>query len=46
MNTSAPAQNMYVAYPQTDGQTVGSNYVMKVWFSSSLDCERHGGLHQ
>ncbi|HEX4086186.1 MAG TPA: hypothetical protein VHY22_14820 [Chthoniobacteraceae bacterium] len=37
VNTQAPAQNMYVAYPQTDGATVGSSYVMKVWFSSSLD---------
>ena len=37
VNTAAPAQNMYVAYPQTDGQVVGPNYVMKVWFSSSLD---------
>ncbi len=37
VNTQAPAQNMNIAYPQTDGQTVGSGYVMKVWFSQSLD---------
>ncbi len=36
VNTSAPAQNMFFAYPTTDGQTVGSNYIMKVWFSPSL----------
>ncbi len=37
VTTAAPAQNMFVAYPQTDGQTVGANYILKVWFSKSLD---------
>ena len=44
VNTAAPPQNMYVAYPQTDGQTVGSNYIMKVWFSNSLDASGTASL--
>ncbi len=46
VNTQAPAENMYVAYPQTDGQVVGPGYVMKVWFSNTLDAKRHGQFHQ
>lgn len=29
-------QRMFIAYPTTDGETVGANYVMKVRFSSVL----------
>jgi hypothetical protein len=36
VNTAAPLENMFVAYPQTDGQTVGQGYVMKVWFTNDL----------
>jgi glycosidase len=36
VNTNGPTTRIFVAYPQTDGQTVDSNYVMKVWFSKSL----------
>ena len=36
VNTNAPAVQMFVAFPQTDAQVVGANYVMKVWFSKTL----------
>ncbi|MEO8614512.1 MAG: alpha-amylase family glycosyl hydrolase, partial [Luteolibacter sp.] len=35
-NAAGDPQRMYVAYPSTDGQTVGEGYVMKVRFSSNL----------
>ncbi len=36
VNTNGPVTRLFVAFPNSDGQTVGSNYVMKVWFSKSL----------
>ena len=36
VNTNAPPVQMYIAFPQSDGMTVGAGYVMKVWFSNQL----------
>jgi len=33
---AAPTQAVFVAFPPNDGDTVDSNYVMKVYFSNSL----------
>jgi len=33
---AAPTQALFVAFPATDGDTVDSNYVMKVYFSNYL----------
>ncbi len=41
VNAWGPDTRVSVAWPQADGDTVGSNYVMKVWFSKSL---ADGGL--
>lgn len=35
-NAAGDPQRMFIAYPSTDGQTVGEGYVMKVRFSSNL----------
>ena len=35
-STSAPAVQLFVAFPQADDQVVGANYVMKAWFSKTL----------
>ncbi|MBX7211499.1 MAG: hypothetical protein K1X78_24550 [Verrucomicrobiaceae bacterium] len=36
VNTAGPDYRVFVAYPQTDGDTVDDNYVMKVFFTKSL----------
>ena len=36
VNTAGPTTRIFVAWPQTDGQTVDSSYVLKVWFSKSF----------
>ncbi|HOW96433.1 MAG TPA: alpha-amylase family glycosyl hydrolase [Kiritimatiellia bacterium] len=36
VKTDAPAYDLYVAWPQYDGDLVFSGYVAKVWFSQSL----------
>ncbi len=36
VNTSAPVQRLFVAWPQQDGDTVGVGYQMKAYFSKSL----------
>jgi hypothetical protein len=36
VTTAGPNIRLFVAYPQSDGTLVDSNYVMKVWFSKSL----------
>ncbi len=36
VNTAGPATRLFVAFPQGDGQVVGDDYVMKVWFSKAL----------
>lgn len=33
---AAPTQALFVAFPASDGDTVDSNYVMKIYFSTSL----------
>lgn len=33
---AAPTQAMFVAFPPNDGDVVGDDYIMKVWFSKSL----------
>ena len=36
VKTDAPAYDMYVAWPQNDGDTVWDGYDLKVWFSKTL----------
>ncbi|HMP91163.1 MAG TPA: hypothetical protein PJ991_13250, partial [Kiritimatiellia bacterium] len=36
INTRGPDLSMFIAYPQNDGDTIGSPYDMKVWFSKSM----------
>ncbi len=36
VGTSGPVTRMFVAFPQSDGETVGEDYVMKVYFSKNL----------
>ncbi len=36
VNTSGPDVRFFVAYPQSDGETVGPDYVAKIHFSKSL----------
>jgi len=36
VKTDGPAYTLFVAYPQHDGDTVGSNYTMKAYFSKTL----------
>ncbi len=36
VNTAGPNERMFVAFPSSDGQIVGDDYVMKVFFTKSL----------
>jgi len=36
VNAAGPDLRMFVAFPQNDGATIGSNYVLKSYFSKSL----------
>lgn len=36
VNTAGPDIRMFVAWPQNDGDLIGDNYVMKVYFTKSL----------
>ena len=36
VNTAGPDERMFIAYPASDGEVVGDDYVMKVFFTKSL----------
>jgi hypothetical protein len=36
VTTAGPNVRLFVAFPQSDGTVVDSNYIMKAWFSKSL----------
>jgi hypothetical protein len=36
VNTAGPNERMFIAFPSQDGEIVGDDYVMKVYFSKSL----------
>lgn len=36
VTTSGPDERMFIAFPQNDGELVGDDYVMRVYFSKSL----------
>ncbi|WP_035608609.1 alpha-amylase family glycosyl hydrolase [Haloferula sp. BvORR071] len=36
VSTSGPDRKMFVAFPQSDGASIGSTYVLKTYFSKSL----------
>jgi len=36
VTANGPTTRMFVAFPQADGDTIGTDYKMKIWFSKSL----------